>query len=94
MAPSDSPPPCVADAHFSVTPRTLSGKTAGIARPCDIIADVQQTGSSGDRRIREALIRSAERTQYIPPGFSEAFAGALLARHREARCREGREIEP
>jgi hypothetical protein len=82
MSPQDSRSPCAADALFSVTPLTVNGKTVGVLRLCDTIAEVRQLELREDKRIREALIECVEYSNFIPHPLRDAYADALLAYYR------------
>lgn len=88
MSPHDSKSPCAADALFNVTPLTVSGRTVGVLRLCDTIADVRLLGLREDISIRATLIERAERNNFIPQSFRDAYADALLAYYRSAEKKD------
>ena len=74
--------PCAADALFGTQTITVNGKTVGIARLCDAIADVRAMNLSGDAAVKAALLARVGGENYIPEKFSGEYADALLAEFR------------
>lgn len=84
MPPYDSRSPCAVDALFAVTLLEVHGKTVGILRFCDTIAEVRQLGIQEDAGFRAALIERAERDNFIPRPLRDAYADSLLAYYHAA----------
>jgi hypothetical protein len=82
MSSYDNRSPCVADALFAVTPLVVNGKTVGIFRLCDTIAEVRALGLKEDKKIHEALIECTECSNYIPHSLRDAYGDAMLAYYR------------
>ena len=82
-------PPCAADALFGIRKITVRGKSVGIARLCDAIAEVQARGLTIDEEIKTALIECVSRHNYIPDALRVDYAGALLSEYHNDECRCG-----
>ncbi len=82
--------PCAADALYGTRSITVNGKTVGIARLCDALADVRAMNPDGDDVIREALLARVGQENYIPEKLRGEYGDALLAEYRAAE-RTGRE---
>jgi len=73
--------PCAADALFGTKTITVNGKTVGIARLCDALADVRALGLTRDEELKEALLSRVGKDNYIPVGIRDQYAVALLAEY-------------
>lgn len=78
----DTKTPCAADALFGTKTITVDGKTVGIARLCDAIADVRAMNLSGDAAVKAALLTRVRQENYIPEKLSGEYADALLAEYQ------------
>jgi len=85
----DHQSPCAADALFGIRKITIRGKSIGIARLCDAIAEVQARGLTNDEEIKTALIECVSRHNYIPDALRAEYAQALLAEYCATECRCG-----
>lgn len=77
-------PPCAADALFGIRTITVNGRTVGIARLCDAIADVRAMGLTGNEPLKAALVARVGKDNYIPEKLSGEYAEALLAEYHRA----------
>jgi len=74
--------PCAADALFGTGTITVSGKTVGIARLCDALADVRAMDLTGENALREALVSRVGQDNYIPASLRREYDDALFAVYR------------
>jgi len=85
----DHQSPCAADALFGIRKIIVRGKSVGIARLCDAIAEVQARGLTSDEEIKTALIECVSRHNYIPDLLHAEYAQVLIAEYYAMECRCG-----
>lgn len=85
MAMHDERSPCEADALFDLKAITVNGKTFGLLGLRDAIATVQAMNLARDDHITAALLKEAEKANFIPAHLREAYGPVLLAEYRAVK---------
>ncbi len=49
------------------------------------ICEVREVGLTGEREIREALMKRVKIYNYIPPGVADAYAEAIMKEYHAAK---------
>jgi len=83
-------PPCAADALFSIRRIIVRGRSVGVARLCDAIADVRARRLTSEEEIKAALLDCVSRHNYVPAALRPECAEALLSEYHQDECRSGR----
>ena len=89
MQTHEQAPPCAADALFSIRRITVRGRSVGVARLCDAIADVRAQQLASDEEIKAALLDCVSCHNYVPAALRPDYAEALLSEYRIDECRCG-----
>jgi hypothetical protein len=90
MGSPDRQSPCAADALYGIRNITVHGKSVGIARLCDAVAEVQAQGLTREDEIKRALVDCVSRHNYIPDKLRADYADALLAEYCASHSRLAR----
>ena len=80
---NDAIPCCAADALRRIRQVPINGIMTGITMLDETIATVIDQGLTGDREIREALMKKVRVYNYVPAGVDEAYATAVLDEYRK-----------
>ena len=85
MAMHDKRSPCEADALFDLKAITVNGKTFGLLGLRDAIMTVQAMNLTRDDHITAALLKEAEKANFIPASLREAYGPVLLEEYRAVK---------
>lgn len=85
----DRQSPCAADALFGLRRITVKGRSVGIARLCDAIADVRARQLASDEESKAALPDCVSCHNYIPAALRPEYTEALLPEYHQDGCRCG-----
>ena len=85
MTMHDKRSPCEADALFDLKAITVNGKTFGLLGLRDAIATVQAMNLTRDDHITAALLKEAEKANFIPAPLREAYGPVLLEEYRAVK---------
>ena len=89
MGSPDRQSPCAADALYGIRNITVHGKSVGIARFCDAVAEVQAQGLTREEEIKTGLVDCVSRHNDIPDALRAEYAQALLSEYNATECRPG-----
>jgi hypothetical protein len=87
MDPHEQQSPCAADALFGILRITVRGRSVGVSRLCDAIADVRAQRLTNEEDIKAALLDCVSRHNYIPDALRPEYAEALLSEYHNDECR-------
>jgi hypothetical protein len=90
MGSPDRQSSCAAETLYGIRNITVHGKSVGIARLCDAVAEVQALGLTREDEIKRALVECVSRHNYIPDKLRAEYADALLAEYCASQCQPGR----
>ena len=76
---------CAADALRRIRQINVNGIPTGIIMLDESICEVREVGLTGEREIREALMKRVKIYNYIPPGVAEAYAEAIMKEYHAAK---------